>query len=171
MRQATVNLLAEMGANRKRFSRARGGDRFDRYHGPDNDYQFPCRGDDSAKWSPVTISGTAIDTGGGVVAGVEVSVDGGLTWHPAVGRSNWTYSWTPNQVGSVSILSRSVDDSANWRSSAVTTVTSQGPISIFGDEESWGAFHARLEIDRARHEIPIQFKWHDLIRQVLQIEQ
>ena len=28
--------------------------------------------------------------GGGVVAGVEVSTDGGLAWHPATGHSTWT---------------------------------------------------------------------------------
>ena len=41
------------------------------------------------------ITGTATDTGGGVVGGVEVSVDGGTTWHPASGRASWTYTWTP----------------------------------------------------------------------------
>ena len=41
------------------------------------------------------ISGTATDTGGGVVGGVEVSTDGGTTWHPATGRGTWTYTWTP----------------------------------------------------------------------------
>jgi hypothetical protein len=34
----------------------------------------------------VTISGTAADTGGGVVGGVEVSTDNGTSWHPATGR-------------------------------------------------------------------------------------
>ncbi len=33
----------------------------------------------------LVVSGTASDSGGGVVAGVEVSVDGGATWHPANG--------------------------------------------------------------------------------------
>ena len=28
-----------------------------------------------------------------VVAGVEVSTDGGATWHPATGTTNWSYSW------------------------------------------------------------------------------
>ena len=32
-----------------------------------------------------TLLGTVTDTSGGVVAGVEVSVDGGMTWHPATG--------------------------------------------------------------------------------------
>jgi hypothetical protein len=38
----------------------------------------------------VTITGTASDTGG-IVAGVEVSVDGGATWRAAVGTTNWSY--------------------------------------------------------------------------------
>ena len=47
----------------------------------------------------VTITGTATDTGGGVVGGVEVSTDGGTTWHPATGRGTWTYTWTPGRRG------------------------------------------------------------------------
>jgi hypothetical protein len=62
---------------------------------------------------PVTITGTAIDTGGGIVAGVEVSGDGGKTWHRATGRTSWSYSWTPMTAGSDTVLSRAVDDSAN----------------------------------------------------------
>ena len=45
--------------------------------------------------TPVTVSGTAADTGGGRVGGVEVSVDGGATWHPATGLESWSYTWTP----------------------------------------------------------------------------
>ena len=41
-------------------------------------------------------AGTASDAGGGVVAGVEVSTDGGTTWHPATGTTNWTYTWIVN---------------------------------------------------------------------------
>ncbi len=63
--------------------------------------------------SLVVISGTASDIGG-KVGGVEVSVDGGLTWHPASGRTSWTYSWnTPSVSGSVNIKTRAVDDSLN----------------------------------------------------------
>lgn len=39
------------------------------------------------------IFGTAVDRGGGQVAGVEVSVDGGFTWHMASGRSSWSYEY------------------------------------------------------------------------------
>jgi len=63
--------------------------------------------------SSVTISGTAIDSGGGVVGAVEVSADGGATWHRAVGTSSWSYSWRPGVLGTVNILSRAVDDSGN----------------------------------------------------------
>jgi hypothetical protein len=58
------------------------------------------------------VSGTAADTGGGVVAGVEVSIDGGETWHPAEGTTAWTYRWM-DQKPAPRILSRAVDDSGN----------------------------------------------------------
>lgn len=63
--------------------------------------------------SPVSVVGTAADVGGGVVGAVEVSVDGGNTWHPAAGRENWTYAFTPIATGRVNIRSRAVDDSGN----------------------------------------------------------
>ncbi|HEX6177321.1 MAG TPA: N,N-dimethylformamidase beta subunit family domain-containing protein, partial [Thermoanaerobaculia bacterium] len=64
--------------------------------------------------SPATISGTAVDLGGGVIGGVEVSVDGGATWHPADGRENWSYTFTPRgPAGTISVMSRASDDSVN----------------------------------------------------------
>jgi len=42
----------------------------------------PTSGSSVIAGSAVTISGTAVDSGGGVVGGVEVSVDGGKSWHP-----------------------------------------------------------------------------------------
>ena len=62
---------------------------------------------------PIVITGTATDTGGGSVAVVEVSTDGGTTWHRATGFENWTYTWTPLAGGSYTIKSRAVDDSVN----------------------------------------------------------
>ena len=61
----------------------------------------------------LTISGTASDAGGGVVAGVEVSVDGGVTWSGAIGRTNWTYDWSPGAPGTATIMARATDDSGN----------------------------------------------------------
>ena len=62
----------------------------------------------------VTIAGTASDASGGVVAGVEVSVDGGKSWHQAVGTAQWTYAWVvPEGSDGTTILSRASDDSVN----------------------------------------------------------
>jgi hypothetical protein len=61
----------------------------------------------------VYITGTASDAGGGMVARVEVSVDGGATWNPATGTTVWSYNWTPATPGQVTIRSRAVDDSGN----------------------------------------------------------
>ncbi|MCK9620637.1 MAG: DUF4082 domain-containing protein, partial [Methylobacter sp.] len=63
--------------------------------------------------SPITITGTAVDTGGGVAVNVEVSVDDGTTWHPATGGQNWSYAWTPSSTGLMTIKSRAIDDSGN----------------------------------------------------------
>ena len=61
-----------------------------------------------------TITGTAADSGGGVVGVVEFSVDGGRTWRPAVGRENWAFDWTPLSLsGSTTLMVRAADDSAN----------------------------------------------------------
>src|SRR5204863_5270590 len=56
--------------------------------------------------------GTAADMGG-VVAAVEVSVDGGASWHTATGRNTWTYEWRPTTVGTVALKSRATDDTGN----------------------------------------------------------
>jgi hypothetical protein len=61
------------------------------------------------------VSGAAQDLGGGRVAGVEVSVDGGSTWHPANGRESWTYA---APAGTQAALSRATDDSANLQGTA-----------------------------------------------------
>ena len=62
----------------------------------------------------VTITGSATDSEGGTVAGVEVSVDGGTSWHPATGTARWSYEWkAPDGTGTATILSRASDDSLN----------------------------------------------------------
>ena len=54
-----------------------------------------------AALQPVTITGTATDNDGnpattdGVVALVEVSLDGGATWRVAHGGTSWSYQWLP----------------------------------------------------------------------------
>jgi hypothetical protein len=81
----------------------------------------------------MTVTGAATDNGG-QVGGVEVSVDGGATWHPATGRSIWSYSWTPGALGSTTIKSRATDDSGNTETPGagvtVSVVLPSGPAVI-----------------------------------------
>ena len=89
----------------------------------------------------VTVTGTASDTGGGIVAAVEVSTDG-IKWHPANTTTfsptsgsitGWTYNWTPSVAGPYTISARAVDDSLNI-GAAVTasgTIAASTTVSLF----------------------------------------
>jgi Bacterial Ig domain len=83
---------------------------------PTSSISFPSHGDILQPGQPINIQNSIIGSAtdiDGKVAAVEVSVDGGLTWHPAVGRESWSYPWTPSGNGLITILSRAVDDSGN----------------------------------------------------------
>ena len=62
-----------------------------------------------------TVSGSAADAGGGVVGTVEVSTDGGSTWRRATGRESWSHTFTA-PAGTPAIRVRAADDSANLSS-------------------------------------------------------
>ena len=114
MQQATVNLLADMGAQPATLQTGlvqatASADT----NPPRSAITAPASGSRATLNSPVTISGTAADTGGGVVGAVEISLDGGATWHPATGREHWTYTFTPSAAGTLNIRTRAVDDSGN----------------------------------------------------------
>ena len=81
-----------------------------------------------------TISGTATDAGGGVVAGVEVSTDDGGTWHPATsGTTSWSYTWIAKGYPSTKVRVRATDDSGNTETpGAGVTVNVNCPCSIMG---------------------------------------
>jgi hypothetical protein len=117
MQQATVNLLADMGVQPTTLQpgivpATASSD----VTPPISTITFPSVGSAINTGSAITVTGTATDTGG-VVGGVEFSADGGKTWHPATGRSSWSYLWTPTVVNSsTTLLSRAVDDSANLES-------------------------------------------------------
>ncbi len=114
MQQATVNLLADMGAQPATLEAGLvAATASTDAAAPTSTISSPAAGATVQSGSAVTISGTAADTGGGVVGGVEVSVDGGVTWHPATGRAAWNYTWIPSGSGSVTIKSRATDDSGN----------------------------------------------------------
>jgi len=114
MQQATVNLLADMGVQPATLQSGLVPATVSTdTTPPKSTITSPASGTNVVARSPVTISGIATDFGGGVVGAVEVSVDGGLTWHPVVGRENWSYTFVPATSGPVSIQSRAVDDSGN----------------------------------------------------------
>jgi hypothetical protein len=117
MRQATVNLFADMGVQPAMLqSGLVPASASTDATPPTSTITAPVNGSTVAAETPLTISGTAADAGGGMVGGIEVSVDGGATWSMANGRANWSYIWTPTTEGSVTIRSRAVDDSGNIES-------------------------------------------------------
>jgi hypothetical protein len=135
MRQATVNLFADMGVQPGSLqSGLLPATPSTDTSPPSSVITSPMSGASFAAGSTVTIAGAANDAGGGVVAAVEVSVDGGTTWHRAAtvnSWSSWTYSWVPAVTGSVTIKSRAIDDSLNIEtpSAGVTvTITGQAPV-------------------------------------------
>jgi methionine-rich copper-binding protein CopC len=133
MQQATVNLLADMGAQPATLQSGLVAATASADHtAPTSTITSPAAGAAIQSGTTVTITGTAVDAGGGAVAGVEVSTDGGNTWHPATGRASWSYTWSPNGLGQVTIKVRAVDDSGNLETpSAGVTVNVAGPISLW----------------------------------------
>ena len=124
VQQATVNLFADMGVQPTTLqpglmpampSRDK--------TAPLSKITAPTEGFEIASQDAVTIRGTAVDRDGGQVAGVEVSTDGGVRWHPAVGRENWSYDWAvPAGSKRATIVSRAADDSGNLET-PTTSVT------------------------------------------------
>ena len=141
MQQATVNLFADMG-NVQPATLMSGlvpATQSTDTTPPTSTITSPSSGATFSDGSAVTISGTATDAGGGVVAGVEVSTDGGTTWHPATTMSapntsvTWSYSWIAHGNPTTTIESRAVDDSGNLEKPGPgVTVNVNCPCSIWG---------------------------------------
>ncbi|MSO56134.1 MAG: hypothetical protein EXQ55_04330 [Acidobacteria bacterium] len=114
VQQATVNLFADMGVQPTTpipglVPATASPDKL----GPLSRIVAPVDGSAVAT-EIVTITGTARDSGGGVVAAVEVSLDGGMTWHRAEGEESWSYTGTlPKGTEEARVMSRATDDSAN----------------------------------------------------------
>ena len=126
LQQATLNLFADMGVQPATMqSELVPATASTDFSAPVSSVSPPSA--PHAESGMVTISGTASDSGGGVVAAVEVSLDGGATWHPARGRTQWSYEYDPAVSGDeVSILSRAVDDSGNLETPGATVANAGG---------------------------------------------
>ncbi|MBN6053683.1 DUF4082 domain-containing protein, partial [Nonomuraea sp. RK-328] len=115
MQQATVNLMADMGAQPASLQAGLvPATPSTDTAPPTGAITNPATDGVVSTNSVVQIQGTASDTGGGVVAGIEVSLDGGNRWFQATGNNNWSYAWTtPATTGPVTIRVRAVDDIGN----------------------------------------------------------
>src|SRR5215469_2656167 len=164
MQQATVNLFADMG-NVQPATLIAGltpATQSTDTTPPTSTITSPSQGATLSNGSAVTISGTATDAGGGVVAGVEVSTDGGTTWHPVTVMSaantsvTWSYNWVAHGSPSTTILSRAVDDSGNLEKPGPgVTVNMSCPCSIWGPAYTPGTVDSG---DSASIEVGVQFQ-------------
>ncbi|WP_298231779.1 N,N-dimethylformamidase beta subunit family domain-containing protein [uncultured Azohydromonas sp.] len=126
MRQATVNLFADMGVQPATLqSPLVAATASTDTTAPTVNITAPANGANVPSGSSVTVTGTASDTGG-VVGAVEVSTNNGATWRPASGRGNWSYTWTPTGSGTATILVRAVDDSGNIQSTPASRSVTVG---------------------------------------------
>jgi hypothetical protein len=135
VQQATVNLLADMSAQPLTLQAgltlaAAAGD----LAPPASTITLPSAGATVIHNAGMTISGTAVDAGG-KVALVEVSVDGGNTWKPAIGRESWTYSWGVTSTGPLVLKTRATDQYGNVETpgagTPVTAITVTCPCSLW----------------------------------------
>ena len=128
IQQATVNLLADMEVQPASLQpELMPAEPSQDATGPLAQIVVPSHGDVVGK--VVTIEGTAVDQGGGVVSAVEVSTDDGQSWHPATGTERWHYEWqVPPGLKQAMILSRATDDSANLGPPS-PVVSVRGPVA------------------------------------------
>jgi hypothetical protein len=133
MQQAQVNLLADMGATPDTLSAGLVSASASTDESPPSvTITSPAAGSPVSNGSSITLSGTANDSGG-VVAGVEVSTDGGASWSAATGTSNWSYTYIQHGVGAQTIRVRAIDDSANYPATpAMLNLNVTGPHTVFG---------------------------------------
>jgi large repetitive protein len=120
MQQATVNLLGDMGVQPATLqpdlvTPVASTD----ITAPQSIIVSPVDGTDIVGGTQTTISGTASDAGG-VIAGVEISLDGGSTWSVANGTTSWSYSFTPTAIGPIVVKVRAFDDSGNMEGTGST---------------------------------------------------
>ena len=133
IRQATVNILADMSAQATTLaSGLTAATKSTDSTAPTSTITQPTSGSTIAPGDLITVKGSASDVGGRV-GGVEVSVDGGATFHPADGRESFTYTGLLTGSGPGAIQVRATDDSANIQATTTKiTVTSDCPCSLFG---------------------------------------
>jgi len=162
MQQATMNLFADMGVQPTTMQPGLvPATKSTDITAPTAVITSPVAGANVSYGSPVNITGTASDAAAGVVGAVEVSVDGGQSWHPATGRAQWSYNWSPWAFsGSATIMARAIDDSGNIQNPAAAVnfnVTGQPacPCSIWTNSTVPGTPNSG---DAASIEVGVKFR-------------
>ena len=164
MRQATVNLFADMNVLPRTIQSglvvtSPSSDTL----APTSTITSPAPNAAISPGSAVTVAGTAVENGGGIVTVVEVSTDGGTTWRRAPGTASWSFSWNATTSGSITLLSRAWDDTGNREtpSSGVTVTVGSGggtpgacPCTIWSDT----ALPAGMEPDPNAIEVGTKFR-------------
>ncbi len=126
MQQATVNLFADMDVQPATLQAGLvPATASTDVQAPVSVIVSPLNGDTLTSGVQVVITGTASDNV--LVAGVEVSVDGGATWQAVTGAAAWSFSWTPVTPGTVNIKSRAFDDSGNLETPGAGIIDSVSP--------------------------------------------
>ncbi|MCO5064180.1 MAG: DUF4082 domain-containing protein [Rhizobiaceae bacterium] len=125
VQQAMVNMFADMGIQPETLQASLViATQSTDFTKPTSTITSPIVGATFVEGQHVTITGTASDTGGGIVAAVEFSYDGGQSWWKTTGRENWSYNWVVQASGNYTLMSRAVDDSLNMETpSAGKSVT------------------------------------------------
>ncbi|MFK4539623.1 VCBS repeat-containing protein [Bradyrhizobium ottawaense] len=124
VQQSMVNLFADMGVMPQTLQAGLVSAQASTDHtAPTALISSPTGGTSTSQGQSVTITGTASDTGGRV-AGIEISTDGGTTWHPASGTTSWSYTWTASGPGTHLIEARATDDSVNLQVNPATVSVS-----------------------------------------------
>jgi hypothetical protein len=101
------------------------------------------------------MTGRTSDVGGGVVARVEVSLDGGATWGEAILTPQpiedlWSFFWTPTTLGPATIKSRATDNSGNVQdppAEITVTIADKTPPTITGNFPLFAAIDVDLHVN------------------------
>ncbi|MGW7483095.1 N,N-dimethylformamidase beta subunit family domain-containing protein [Nonomuraea muscovyensis] len=127
MRQATVNLFGDMGLQPASLQAGLvpafpSTDTTP----PTTTISAPTSGATVPSGTTINLRGTAADSGGGSVAGVEISIDNGVRWFQAKGLTDWQFSFTTGAAGPLTIRVRAVDDSGNLQTTPATRAVTIG---------------------------------------------
>jgi hypothetical protein len=140
MEQFTVNLLSMMGAQPGTLETGLvSGPSVPKASAPTSSISSPAANATVGDGAQVTVRGTATASSGDVVSGVEISTDGGTTWHPTTLASSdaaqvsWTYTWTAHGFPNTRLETRAVDGWGN-----LETPSDQEQINVTCPCSLWG---------------------------------